>query len=68
MKDLTLRNYLKNSKIFLSLNQYMENNSFRKKAYRKVKSSYITPGNFSNFKRESKRLGKSIKYRIRKIQ
>ena len=58
MKDLTLRKYLKNSKIFLSLNQYMENNSLRKKAYRKVKSSYITPGNFSNFKRESKRLGK----------
>ena len=67
MKDLTLRNYLKNSKIFLSLNQYMENNSLRKKAYRKVKSSYIT-GNLSNFRRESKRLGKSIKYRIRKIQ
>ena len=34
----------------------MENNSFTKKASQKVKSSYITSRNFSNFKRKSKRL------------
>ena len=34
----------------------MENNSFTKKASQKVKSSYITARNFSNFKRKSKRL------------
>ena len=43
-------------KKILSINQPMENNSFTRKASQKVKSSYVTSRNFSNFKRKSLRL------------